>query len=411
MNRFLSNSIQIGGVAALIFAATPSSHGQARAGEVSAGKPFTINVNVRQEHDDNTTTANTNQDGAWVTKIRPSIDYRFSEDRTSFYARYSTSFEFFNERANDDVDQVHDFNLSLDHQFTDRYSIVIANAFSFSQEDSINESGFARRLGSDRIRNTGSIGLNAIWTNRFNTNTSYTNTLVNYFDDGPGNNFVGTTQNFMEHEIEQNFNWVVDPSTTAFLSYRYQRTDFDETLAGNPSRNSQSHFATVGVTHYLLPEWLVSAQGGAQIILRDATGSSDTISPYGSLSTRYNYLENSYVEGAYTYGTTNTDAAIFSNTISHTASAEIVHYFTPRLSVGALGQVQNSVFDQDATNPTFFVGSVEEWTLIGEVNAQYEFTNWLSAEVGYRHSTVDSEFGRQRDYWRNQVYLGVTGTY
>ncbi len=216
----------------------------------------------------------------------------------------------------------------------------------------------------------------------------------------------------MGHNIAQDFNFSLLATTTLTFNYTYENIGFDNTAAGLPSRDSQSHFILGGVTHYLLPEWLVSGRAGVQIIDRAATGSNDSVAPYVSLSTRWNFLERSYAEAAYTFGETRTDNAFFSGTQSHTVSGEIIHYFTDRFSMGLLGQVQQSVFDQDATNPalTGAFGSVEEWTLLGEVNASYDFTSYLSAELGYRHSTVDSEFAN-RDYWRNQFYLGITGRY
>lgn len=378
-----------------------------RAGQKSEDKPYVISVRIRQEHDDNTTTSQNNRDGAWVTRITPGLEYTFSGDNTIFDFRYNTSFEIYNERANDDHDQTHDFALSLDHKFSERYSATISNSFSYSQQDDIRESGFARRLGSDRILNRGGIDFNAIWSERFSTRTSYQNTIAHYFEDP-----ARTTQNYMGHNIAQDFNFSLLATTTLTFNYTYETIGYDNTAAGSPSRDSDSHLILVGVSHFLLPEWLVSGRTGVQIIDRADPGASDSIAPYATLSTRWNFLDRSYAEAAYTFGDTRTDNAFFTGTQSHTLSGEIIHYFTDRFSMGLLGQVQNSTFDQDATNPTLTgaFGNFEEWTLLGEINASYDFTSYLSAEVGYRHSTVDSDF-IGRDYWRNQFYLGITGRY
>jgi len=373
------------------------------AGQKSAGKPFTISLKLRQGHDDNVTTQPANQDGAWVTTIQPSIDYTFRADNTSFDARYTYGIDIYNERGDRSTDQRHLFLLGLNHQFNERYSVDISNDFSFAQEDLINDGPINRRLGSDRIRNSANIALNAVWTDRFSTRTFYENQILNYTESS-----VGDLQNFMAHRVGHDFQFTVSPNTTAVLNYTYENVDF-ETVP----RGWESHFALVGLDHYLLPEWLVSGRAGIQTIERELAGSNDTVSPYVNLSTKWNYLERSYVEAAYSYGNTQTDNALFTSTDSHTAYGEIVHFITQKFSMGLRGTVQYALFDQDSTaatiNPTF-IGNAEEWTLIGSVNARYEITNWLSADASYRHSTVDSEFAG-RNFWRNQVFFGLTGRY
>jgi hypothetical protein len=378
-----------------------------RAGQKTEDKPYIISVRIRQEHDDNTTTRETNQDGAWVTRITPGLDYTYAGDQTIFDFRYRTSFSFFNERSQDQTDQRHQFTLSMDHKFSERYSLTITDNFSYTEEDDIRESGFARRLGSDRILNRGRVDFNAIWSERFSTKSSYENTIAHYFEDP-----ARTTQNYMRHEISQDFYYSLLATTNLIFNYTFENVDYDNTAVGFPSRDLDSHLALVGASHYLLPEWLVSGRAGAQIIDRKDPGANDAVSPYATLSTRWNFLDRSYAEAAYTFGETRTDNAVFTSTSSHTASGEIIHYFGDRFSMGLLGQIQHALFDQDATNTTLtgVTGSFEEWTLTGEINASYDFTNYLSAEVGYRHSTIDSEFVG-RDYWRNQFYLGITGRY
>jgi hypothetical protein len=49
--------------------------------------------------------------------------------------------------------------------------------------------------------------------------------------------------------------------------------------------------------------------------------------------------------------------------------------------------------------------------MVYNVNASYDFTNWLSANLGYRYSTSDSDDFAGREYYRNQYYMGITGRY
>jgi len=372
-----------------------------RAGKISAEKPFVINMTVRGEYDDNVNTAADGQkDGAFILNLRPSITFSKDLENTQLEGSYTFGYkQFFGREGNDDQDFSHTFRGSVNHRFNERFSIQITDRFSFDQEDPISDGGINRRLGGDRIRNNFSVIGSYDWTERFSTLTRYDNEYLDYFDRP-----ASSLYNYLSHEVSQQLRFQAMRTTTPFANYVFKTTDY-ETIA----RDRDEHRALVGVDHYLLEDWLISAQTGAEFVLYDNSQFSDSIGPYASVSTQWNYLDKSNILASYTYGTTNTDNAAFSSTESHRLLGTITHYFTDKFSVGALGRYELADFE---TSQAFagITRDVTEHTISVGVNARYKFTDYFSADAGYTYVDLISDTA-VREYDRNRVYFGISGAY
>jgi len=82
----------------------------------------------------------------------------------------------------------------------------------------------------------------------------------------------------------------------------------------------------------------------------------------------------------------------------------VVQKITPKLTGTLTGQFQNSQYQKGV-----FDGNADQFYLLG-LNLTYQFTPFLSAEVGYDYDNLHSDIPF-RGYDRNRVYVGVTGSY
>jgi uncharacterized protein (PEP-CTERM system associated) len=82
----------------------------------------------------------------------------------------------------------------------------------------------------------------------------------------------------------------------------------------------------------------------------------------------------------------------------------INHNITPKLLATLIGQIQFSTYNGGSIN-----GDTETLYSAG-VNLNYNFTEHVSAEIGYNFDHDDSTVAG-RSYFRHRVYVGVTGTY
>jgi hypothetical protein len=90
--------------------------------------------------------------------------------------------------------------------------------------------------------------------------------------------------------------------------------------------------------------------------------------------------------------------------------ASVSHNVTDRFTINAMGQAQFSTFDGgDEAGLGSIQGKSENFYVIG-LNLAYHFNPWFLAEAGYDYSKLNSEIPG-RSYTRNQVYVGVRGTY
>lgn len=370
-----------------------------RAGQMSTGKPYTISVNLREEYDDNINTTSSNEEGSFKTIISPEFIFKYPMDRTVFSFSYLFDATYYNDREGDPWDLSHVVTGRISHKFTDRFEIDFRERFKFSAQPELgNGINVNRRLG-DGYTNDLSLDATYAWTERFSTVTGYNNTITSYDDRN-----IAFINDYIKHGFTQDFRLSVLPTTTAVAAYAFDTFDYDQ----NP-RDYSTHILTVGADHYLLREWLLSGRVGAEFLVNDNPLLDDNIGPYANIKTVWNFLPKSSLTAGYTYRTQVTDAAAFGNQQTHTFEIGVSHAWTKRFSTGFGLQYQAASFEQNqaliAVNDTFY-----ENTIGLQLKAAYAWTDWLSTEVGYTHTTNNSDiFGRE--YYRNQVYVGIRGTY
>lgn len=370
-----------------------------RAGQLGTGKPYVITMTLRQEYDDNINTAPQNEEGSFKTIINPGVRFDYPMNNTLFSAGYQFGATYFWDRPGDDWDLSHLFTLRLNHKFSPRVSVDIREQFRFAQESELRNGAVLQRRLGDGWTNTASIQGNVQWVERFSTATTYRNEISRYDDP-----IVAFGNDLVQHDVSQDFLFAVLPTTTAVANYTFTTTDYSDI-----DRDFDTHRLVVGADHYLLPTWLLSGRVGAEFLENDNPILNDGVGPYANIATSWNYLPGSSVRLGYTFGTNLTDNLAFGSSEGHTVDLTWTHAITPKFSATSGLRAGFQTFEQEnalfATTQDF-----DETTVSASISAAYQFTDYLSAEVGYRHSFVDSDIAL-REYWRNQVWIGLTGKY
>lgn len=370
-----------------------------QAGQTGTGKPYQISVSLREEYDDNINTAATNEEGSFKTIISPEIVFKYPMGNTLFSFSYVFDATYFNDREGDPWDLGHHFTGRVNHKFTDRFEIDFRDRFNYSVEPGLGDGAVVNRRLGDGYTNDLNLDATYAWTERFSTVTGYNNTLT-FYDDP----IISATNEYVKHGVSQDFRLSVLPTTTAVGSYAYNTFDYKTS-----PRDYETHILTVGADHYLLREWLLTGRVGAQYLINSNPAQDDNIGPYANLKTVWNFLPQSSLTAGYSYSTEVTDAAAFGNQQAHTFDLGISHGWTQRFTTSLGLQYRNSTFEQNQSLVPVANDFFED-TLSAQVKASYAWTNWFSTEIGYIHTTVTSDvFGRE--YYRNQVFIGVRGTY
>lgn len=430
---FVSLGLAAAGTASLQAAYAPDANA------MQATKIWSVSGTLRGFYDDNySTSGNGGKKGSAGFEFSPSVGVNVPLQQTEIGLRYTYGLYYYQERQNqgqNPIDQSHQVDLWLDHAFTERWQVKVADTVAVGQEPELLNPGGGPsanpyRVNGNNIANNGTVTLNTDWTRLFSTVLTYNNGFYDYQNSGTTQATLatqGASQSGILDRIDQSaaldLQWHVAPETIAFIGYQLEWVDYtgNEPIAQDPltgnfyysdSRNNLSHFGYVGLQRNFLPNLNASIKGGAQYTDNYNDSSPNTVTPYVVASASYTYLPGSYVQLGVTHSQNATDVVapnatngrITQSQQSTVISASVNHQITPKLLGTVIGNIQYSTFNQGAFNNEADVDYG-----IG-LNLSYAFTQHFSGEVGYNFDDLQSDVPG-RGYSRNRVYLGVTAAY
>jgi hypothetical protein len=415
---------------------------------------WSVSGTLRGFYDDNYETAPSgSQRGSFGFEVSPQVALNVPLQQTELGVRYIYGLYYYQERQNrgeNPIDQSQQFDLWVDHAFSERWQARVQDTFAMGQEPELIDPGTSlpRRVNGNNFSNTGTISLHTDWTRLFSTELGYQNSLYDYANNGgtatppvdtvpplvfgsPGtvDASLAGLLNRMEQSVWLNLQWMVRPETMLQVGGRFALANYtgDEPIAyfspfpfsqstsilyTSSDRDSRSYIGYLGIQHAFLPNLSVNAQGGFQYTesYNDPL-SSPTLTPYAVMSAVYTYAPGSYAQIGFTEVQSATDVVspdaqgrITQNQQSSTVYASINHKLTPKLLGTVIGRWQHSTF-----NGGLYNNNTSDYYNMG-VNLSYSFTPHFSGEAGYNFDDVHSQV-QGYSYTRNRVYLGVSAAY
>ena len=359
---------------------------------METAKLWSLSGTLRSFYDDNynTAPAGPNKHGSFGFEVSPSFSLNVPLQQTEFGLRYTYGLYYYQDRealGENPVDQTHQFDLWMDHAFSERWQTKVQDSFVAGQEPELINGGRLLRTSGDNIHNTGTITLDTQWTRLVGTEFSYQN---NFYDYQQNSGYAGLL-NRLEHLISLNVNWRMLPTTTAFIGYQYGQVNYigNEIISIGPitysdNRDNRSQYGYVGALYNPLSNLSIST---------------------------YTYLPGSYAQVGFTQTRNATDVVapdtsgkITEDQESSVVYASINHRFTPQLTGNVTGNLQFSTF-----NGGFYNSQSQTMYSLG-LNLSYSFNPHVSVEIGYNFDNLSSDVPGE-EYQRNRVYAGVTGTY
>jgi hypothetical protein len=389
-------------------------------------KIWNVSATLRGFYDDNYATAPSAPSGpvapardSFGFELSPSASVNFSREQTSLTAGYTYSMRYFEDRPQDTADHSHSFNARLNHNFTPRYRIEVAESFAIAQEPQLlDPSTLTRPLRSegDNMRNVAGFTFGADVTRLFGLEVGYQHSWYDY--DQEGFDSLSARLDRTEHLAFINSRWTIQPTTVGIFGYQFGLTEHTDGTIASPAgvgavasdtRNSRSHYLYVGADHTFTPQLNGSIRLGGQYTEypNAVAGVGDnSISPYADISGSYSYGEGSYVQLGVKHNRSSTDV---SNSLDQQATSvygSVNHRITPKLIGNVLMQYQFSEFNEGPQD-----GSTDNFFTLG-LNLAYEINEYLSAETGYNYDRLDSDVtAGNRSYTRNRVYIGIRASY
>jgi len=409
------------------------------------GRPFSVAATVRGFYDDNVNTSpdkviiagvKTNpRESSYGVQISPSVHLNLPLEQTFISLGYVYSLNWYENRDPNDIDQSHEFNAKLRHEFSPRHNVGVDDSFVVTSEPTVVDrfgivtSPIRLRTRSSVMHNLGTIEDNIGLTRVLGLSFGYVNSWYDYEQDGAGSRSALLDR--IEHSLRGDLRYQFTPKIVGLVGYTFGLNDYtaneflftspptlpDGTVVPNPKskiRDSYTHKGYVGVDYDLTAKLRASARVGMEYVDYHETGDSE-VSPYADASLTYTYLPGDSIEVGIRHERSATDVAGASGVVdakgrptldAETTAiyAQLSHQILYNLTASIIGQYQISTFQYGVNN-----GSSEELYTVG-VNLEYRINRHFSTEVGYNYDNLQSDLGG-RSYDRNRVYIGVRATY
>ena len=406
--------------------------------EGSAGqggtKPFTATVAIREGYDSNPLTQSyqlaQDIDSSTYTSIQPSLGYNYIGLQADAALRYDFSGTYYpsiNQQY--DIQYAQTFVGRYTYAIDPRTSFTLANNFLYTEQPQVAQfvqAGISPTFNTSTINNLATAQADYRVTDRLSMITRWNNTLV-YSGGSSGNS------NYMNNGAFQQFRLDFTPETVGTFSFDYQLYDYDN---DNAYRDNQQVSFSIGADHTFLPELFFSGRAGIQ--LNDNFGLADNLNiispgglgsgeqeigatPFASISSTWNYEEKSFVSAGFSMQVQQSNLTTSSDSEAYTISLSWDHQFTEKFSIIQSFFINLALFTPELTQEQAtsagigYQGSGTQTTVTYQCKFAYQFFPYLSAEAGWSYTSYGSYFdlnnGQGGSYTRNQVYLGVRGTY
>ena len=370
---------------------------------------FTVTADVREEYDDNIYTTSQNQVSSLKEEVTPSILFSYPMTDSTFDARYTVGFTYYNHSAGQNqIDQDHDVVLRYNHSFSDRFNLDLRDDGGYHEDPALLQSiGTVNREGG-YYDNIFTAEFTAQWTPLFGTVTSYSNDFIQY-----ENGDVGEQQDSDENTISNDFRFAFWPTVTFSAGLIYDNIDYQHVIRGY-----SNYTVNAGLDWQALPSVSLGFRLGGSLTELNQGGT--TTSPFASANANWQLGERSRLIFSYQHSIQPTDVVGAQASESDRFTANFLYNFTQDITTHLEATVSHNEFDsqltQDGNNGGAGFGNnglpsnYDENVSAFDTGVTYHYNQYLDFELGYIFSIVDSPV-QNRDYTRNQIYVGVRGTY
>lgn len=390
----------------------------------ATGRPWSVSATVRGFYDDNINTQPDKlSESSYGVEVSPSAHLNLPMEQTFISLGYTYSLRWYENRDPHNIDQSHEFNGKLRHQFSPRHDIGIEDTFVITSEPTVAErfgiitAPTRTRTKSDIMHNRGAIEDNFALSQQIGLSFGYVNNWYDYEQENTPGGFGSRSAllDRIEHLFRGDLRYSVSPTLVGVVGYTFGLNTYtaDELIAPGVKseiRDSYSHYGYVGADYDMTAQLRASGRVGIQYTDFHEAGET-AVNPYADASVTYTYLPGSFVQLGVRHARNATDVAAVDTKGRPTLDAEttavygqVSHRITPKFTGSLIGQYQNSTFNLGAND-----GSTEDLWLVG-INFEYRFNQHWSADAGYNYDKLSSDLAN-RGYDRNRVYLGVRATY
>ena len=247
------------------------------------------------------------------------------------------------------------------------------------------------------IANTFAGSFNAQWTPLVSTVLSYSNTYVDYMAES-----TAIQQNSLENIGTGTLGFAILPKITYTVG-----GIVDDITYNQYDRGYTSLTADTGFNWQALPSLSTTVAVGGSTTTTNSNISS--LTPYASLTLNWQLGAKSFYNFSYSHEIVPTDVTQSNGQVADRFGSTFRYDILTDLSAHLEGTFTHGVYSNELIAPNTISGFSENDFAI-DVGLTYHINSHFDVNIGNIYSGVSSGLSF-RDYNRDQVYLGVRGTY
>ena len=367
-----------------------------------------------------------------------SLAFSGGSSRYSLTLGATAGASFYVDRPGRDYDPNFGLNVRFAYKLTPRATFEASTFNVYQAEPDFGVVNGQTRRNGDYYYSANRFALTYRWTPLFSTVSAYEPNFYIYRQEP-----YSTFQDRIEQYLSQQFRFLVLPSLTVVGEYRFSYISYFST-----NTDSYSHFVLGGLDYSASPRLKLSLRAGAEfrtftdssttqgvapVVVQNLDGTFSTVnqvvftqgrnhesSPYAEATAAYDLSRRSNLALTLRYGieqgdSTQPDGTRDTFRLGFTYNQAI----TPRISGYLAFFYQHSNYLNGDTVDAFgrvFSNDYNENVYDVSVGLRYAINRHFSAEVGYSHTTVDSDYRALqgagfieglRDYDRNRAFAGL----
>ncbi len=350
---------------------------------------------LRLGYDDNVNTTATNRVESGFLNLQGGLSYTASSPRSTLTLGLGAGVVYYFDRGpnNRDYDYNFLFNLGWTYKISPRLTFGFSTYDVYQSQPDYTISGLNGRRSGDYFYSSSRFSFTYQFSRRFAMVTTYNPIFVVYADEP-----YAAQQNRSEHYLIQEFRFLLKPTVTLVGEYRFGSINyFDANL------DSYANYFLFGLDTTLSPRLKAGFRLGGEI--RDYRNSAygSYAGPYAEGTLSYDFMRNSNISLLMRYGIEQTDVVGSANRNAFRIGLNVRHQLTARIGAYASFYYTRNEYEASRIPPTArgFGESVYDLA----VGLRYAINRHWSVELGYLHTTVDSDLAG-RGYDRNRVFAG-----
>ncbi|MBP7948550.1 MAG: outer membrane beta-barrel protein [Verrucomicrobiales bacterium] len=358
--------------------------------------PFTITLDAGGGYDSNVNLTHENEHGSAYASAGVGLQYQKTNRRTSwgFNLGYTGFYYFDAPDGVDDYMQSARLGANFSHRVNERLAIYDSFYLAYEFEPNYAIGAGTTRRTDQYLYGYNDLSVSYAWSRKFSTVTGYTITGTDYQEE----RYEG--ESYLSHIFHNEFRYILNPTTTAALSYRFAYTTYDNGFA-----DYMSHYILTGLDHKFSPRSSGSFRVGAEIRDRD-NGGTDA-APYFEGSYSYLASKDTTLTWYGRFGFEDSGVGSFTDRYSFRTGVSATQRFTSRLAGQAGLHYIHDEFDDSVTAGT---NGFADDIFAFSIGLNYSLFRNISLNTSYSFSINTSE-EEYREYNRHNVYLGLRATF